>query len=328
MRWALILLAVGCPLVGRAEAGGAKKKPDVGTREITLRSEIRTPPVPVAESPQGVVRFSLTADVDARGEGKGTLILDPNRRQFNEFGDVTRATEIAEVKLACALKLVKTRKVPDNKGGDEEHYLYEIQGKKITTRILLMAPSKELTFGRLLIHDKEGKVAFVINVQKPPIPPPCHPGCFPRGTPVLTPEGPRPIDTIRTGEVVTVVRPDGTTIPGRVQSVFVTRNRLLKVTTEGGTLFTTLTQPLCLSGGQFRPAGELTRGEMIFTWKDGKRQTVKVLAVSLTDREEEVFNLVLGGEEVFIAGGFLARSKPPAGNEIRIPKLEIRNKSE
>jgi hypothetical protein len=27
---------------------------------------------------------------------------------------------------------------------------------------------------------------------------------------------------------------------------------------------------------------------------------------------EPVFNLVLGDEEIFVAGGFLARSKPPA----------------
>jgi hypothetical protein len=39
---------------------------------------------------------------------------------------------------------------------------------------------------------------------------------------------------------------------------------------------------------------------------------VKVLAVVPTERTEKVFNLVLGNSKYFIAGGFLARSKPPA----------------
>lgn len=313
MRWAWILLAVSCPLVCCGEAGaGGKKKPVGGTREITLESGVHTPGVPVADRARTVVKFTLTAAVDAKGEGKGTLTLDPNLRQFNEFGDVVRATEIAEVKLPCTLKLVKTRKVPDNKGRDDEHYLYEIRGEKSPTRFFLMAFSKDLSVGRLLIHNREGQVAFVIDLRKRPVPAPCHPGCFPGGTPVLTPKGPRAIDTIRPGEEVVIVRPDGTTAAARVQSVFVTDNRLLKVETEGGVLLTTLTQPLCLTDGQFRPAGELGKGDTIFVWKGGKRQAVKVLAAALTDREEQVFNLVLGGDEVFIAGGFLARSKPPA----------------
>ncbi len=59
------------------------------------------------------------------------------------------------------------------------------------------------------------------------------------------------------------VRDDGTTQPVKVQSVFVTSNRILKVTTDSGDLFTTQTQPLCLEGGKFRAAGELHKGEQI-----------------------------------------------------------------
>jgi hypothetical protein len=140
---------------------------------------------------------------------------------------------------------------------------------------------------------------------------PCHPGCFPAGTLVETPTGLRPIETIRAGEVVLGVRPDGTTAPVKVQSIFTTPNRLVKVRTDGGIVFTTETQPLCLTDGRFRAAGELQKGDRIWRWQDGKRQVVTVLDVTQTERAEPVHNLVLGDSEIFIAGGFLARSKPP-----------------
>jgi hypothetical protein len=47
-------------------------------------------------------------------------------------------------------------------------------------------------------------------------PPPCHPGCFPAGTAVATPGGPRPIESLRRGDLVTLVGPDGTPTSGVV----------------------------------------------------------------------------------------------------------------
>src|SRR5262249_3112489 len=154
----------------------------------------------------------------------------------------------------------------------------------------------------------QGKVTHLIPMNPPDISP-CHPGCFPAGTPVQTPTGTGPIESIRTGDLVTVVRPNGTSLSGEVQSVFVTQNRLLKVYTEDGNhLFTTETQPLCLADGTARGAGEIKEGARIVRWQDGQRKVVKVQSVTSTDRLEKVFNLILGDSEIFIAGGFLARS--------------------
>jgi hypothetical protein len=111
--------------------------------------------------------------------------------------------------------------------------------------------------------------------------------------------------------LITIVRSDGTSAVGKVQSVFVTENRLVKVETDTDVLLTTLTQPLCLANGQIRPTEELQPGEQIFRWQDGKRQAVSVRRITRTDREEKVFNLILGDSEIFIAEGFLVRSKPP-----------------
>jgi hypothetical protein len=142
-------------------------------------------------------------------------------------------------------------------------------------------------------------------------PEPCHPGCFPRGTLVETPLGPRAIETIEADDELVAFLSGGEQIVGRVQSVFVTDNRLWKIATTGGTLLTTETQPLCLGSRQTRPAGELQPGDMILRWQNGGLCEEEVISVSSTNRIEKVFNLVLGDSELFVAGGYLASSKPP-----------------
>ncbi len=140
---------------------------------------------------------------------------------------------------------------------------------------------------------------------------PCHPGCFPRGTLVETPGGPRLIETIQPGDTLTAFH-NGQPLTATVQSVFVTSNRLWEVTTRAGVLVTTKIQPLCLALDRPLPAGDLKPGDTILHSQDGVIQATEVVSVAPTDRTEQVFNLVLGDSEVFVAGGFLARSKPPA----------------
>ncbi len=72
------------------------------------------------------------------------------------------------------------------------------------------------------------------------------------------------------------------------------------------------TQPLSLVDGGLRAAGELKPGDRIHSWDGQERGTIAVRSVTATDREAQVFNLVLGEPVLFIADGILARSKPPA----------------
>jgi hypothetical protein len=147
--------------------------------------------------------------------------------------------------------------------------------------------------------------------------PPCHPGCFPRGTLVETPHGKRSIEDIQPGDFVTTIFANGVTETANVQSVFVTENRLWKVVTEVGAFFTTETQPLCLAGDTIKPAGELQPRDRILRRLNGAIQSVEVQSVSPTPRIEKVFNLILGDSEIFVAGGYLVRSKPPAAIALR-----------
>lgn len=141
---------------------------------------------------------------------------------------------------------------------------------------------------------------------------PCHPGCFPAGTMVRTLSGLQCVETIHPGDFITTIDADGDATSSQVQSIFVTDNRLWQADTDAGPLITTQTQPLYVGAGKVLQVGDLQPGDTIFRWQDGTRQPVKVLAVSSTGRVEKVYNLILGNSEVFIAGGFLARSKPPA----------------
>ena len=141
---------------------------------------------------------------------------------------------------------------------------------------------------------------------------PCHPGCFPRGTLVDTPCGPQPIDSIQPGDLITTVLSTGEIATVKAQFVFVTENHIWKVYTSLGTLYTTQTQPLCPAADKTCQVGKMKPGDHILRRLDGELQSAEVLEISRTDRTEKVFNLILGDSEVFVANGFLARSKPPA----------------
>ena len=140
---------------------------------------------------------------------------------------------------------------------------------------------------------------------------PCHPGCFPGGTEVDTPQGRRLIETLGKGDVVTAMLPSGQATSATVQSVFVTDNILWRIETDGGELYTTSIQPLCVSLDKILPAGKLQPGDSLVRRQEGEIQIVKVLSVTPTERLVRVFNVVLGDSEIFVANGFLARSKPP-----------------
>jgi hypothetical protein len=141
---------------------------------------------------------------------------------------------------------------------------------------------------------------------------PCHPGCFPHGTLIATPTGLREIESIAVGDLVTTILPAGESTATAVQSIFTTKNRLWQIDTDGGTIITTETQPLCTALTDVVAAGSLKRGDSILLYRDSKVQIAKVIEAAATARWETVVNLVLGNSEVFVADGVLARSKPPA----------------
>ena len=143
---------------------------------------------------------------------------------------------------------------------------YEITGPKIISKLSLARETAAgWSYARFLWATKEGKNRTLVVLRGPepelkerPVPP-CHPGCFPAGTPIQVAGGTKVIEDLRAGDVVTTIGPDGKAGPGKVVAMFVTKNRLVQVHVDGKTLITTATQPLC-AGRRQAPAGRRAKG--------------------------------------------------------------------
>jgi len=293
-------------------------------RTIELSGTIDGRGLPMSECDFGVHRIKLVAQVDKKGEGSGTLILDDTPNPVDEYGAAITVKAERPLELECTLKLVGTKKVlaegpPGAPAAEVEWQRYEITGPKIISTLSLARETRaDWTYARFLWATKEGKNRTLVVLHGPepkldrPPPPPCHPGCFPSGTPIQIPGGTKVIEDLRTGDVITTIGPDGKPGPGKVAAMFVTQNRLVQVAIEGKTLITTATQPLALADGKLRAAGELKAGDRVHVWAKGERTTATVKSVEATDRQAPVYNVVLGDPVLFVANGFVARSKPPA----------------
>lgn len=292
-------------------------------RTIELNGTVDGRGLPMAECDSGVHKIKLVIHVDRKGEGTGTLVLDATPNPVDDYGAPVTIKADPPVKLDCTLKLVGSKKaLSEGPGGgpavEVEWQRYEITGPKIVSKLALVRVANgDWSTARFLWATKEGKDRTLVNLLGPqpdvrPPPPPCHPGCFPAGTQVQVPGGTKAIEDLRAGDPVTTVGPDGKPGQGKVAAMFVTKNRLVQVDIEGKTLITTATQPLSVADGKLRAAGELKAGDRIHVWVKGERASVVVKSVDVTEREAPVYNVVLGDPVLFVANGFVARSKPPA----------------
>jgi hypothetical protein len=297
---------------------------------VELRSPYSSPGLPLAESKYPVYSISIEAQVNTKGEGKGKLALILTPPNYDEYGDFvtgrevdgverTRKNQRAPVVLDCAFEFVKAGFVGRVNEPSAKRSVFRIKGPKITSALFVATEGPGLTTGRLLVLGKDQRVEYVVELTdlKPSkvderLTPPCHPGCFPAGTLVLVPDGSKRIELVRAGDTVTTISADGGAGRGVVQSVFTSKNRIMEVRTENGTVLTTEAQPLCLKDGGFRRAGDLKVGDRIWQWRNGRRVETVVRAVVATGKEAPVFNLILGDSAIFVAGDFLARGKPPA----------------
>jgi hypothetical protein len=165
---------------------------------VELRSDLLVSGLPLAECARSIYGVRLMARLDKKGEGSATLELDPNAPVYDELGFQTTGSNLPPVKLECSLKLVNKKKIKLRESPriaaplvEVEWVLLEVRGPKITSRLFLAREDKAWgQWARLLLHDKAGKVRYAVRVTAPPLPPPCHPGCFPAGTLVRTSASP------------------------------------------------------------------------------------------------------------------------------------------
>ncbi|MFO0935917.1 MAG: Hint domain-containing protein [Gemmataceae bacterium] len=299
--------------------------PNPGVKFFEFQSKrIGVTGMPLADCDQPVMQIHFTGKTDEKGQGKGSLVLDfTGNPQFDEFGFETKYPARNDKTFECTIEFVKkTTKLyvsrrlgADEKEGRESKLvwsLYRIKSPAIKTPLFISSVDQaDYGLGRFLVQDDAGKVKYAIDLQLPPRPEPCHPGCFPPGTEVRIATGTTTIEKVQKGDSIMTISPEGQKTLKAVSAVFVTRNRLLEVRTRNRMLTTTETQPLALVSGGYRPAGELKPGDRIWIWADAQRTEATVDSVTKTKQDSDVYNLVLGEPTTFIAGGFLVRSKPP-----------------
>jgi hypothetical protein len=299
---------------------------------IVLYSAHFSPGLPLPEVKHPVYAVRLEAAVNARGEGKGVLILTQTPPNYDEYGDFVTGQEtdvkqrppltqdVPPVRLDCQIELEKRGGIGRVNQGMVQWSLFRLTGPKFGSTLYVATTGVALGAGRLLVYGKHDRAEYVVELnafdpnaprkEGPPVP--CHPGCFPAGTPVVTPDGSRRIEQVKVGDVVTTVGPDGTAGRGTVSKLYTTTNALVEVRTDHGTAVTTDAQPFSLTDGQFRRAGDLKPGDRVWRWRDAKRSEAVVRSVAATGRREAVFNLIVGDSATFVAGGFVVRGKPPA----------------
>ena len=297
--------------------------------KVQLVSEAFAPGIPLPESVHPVYGVRLDAEVDARGEGKGTLTFATTPPNYDEYGDLVNGRETDNVDrsrkngkppavLDCTIEFVKAGAIGHVNDAPTKRSVYRLKGPKVTTALVFVTTGPGLASGRLLVPGQDGRPEYVVEMRLIPPPragdniAPCHPGCFPAGTPVRTATGTAKIETLKVGDAVTTVGAGGQAASGKVTHLYETTNKLVEVKTDGGTALTTHEQPLCLVTGGLRRAGDLKAGDRVWRWVNGERQATTVATVTATGRTATVYNLILGDSAVFVAGDFLARGKPPA----------------
>ncbi len=134
-------------------------------------------------------------------------------------------------------------------------------------------------------------------------------GCFPPGTPIATPCGEVPIESLAPGDAILSLTDQGLLVPTAVRSLLVARNELLEVKTRRGSLQATPDHPVGGVGGNFQPLGELHRGDRILRWASGRLTSDRVRRVSQGLSEALVFNLQVDAPHTFLASGIVVHNK-------------------
>ena len=102
-------------LVAACAALAAADDPDKPAVELSGTIDGRG--LPMAEADLGVHRIKLIVKADAKGEGTGTLVLDPTPNPVDEYGMPVTVKSEPPVKLECTLKLTGSKKVLSAEAG-------------------------------------------------------------------------------------------------------------------------------------------------------------------------------------------------------------------
>ncbi len=127
--------------------------------------------------------------------------------------------------------------------------------------------------------------------------------CFAAGTPLLTPDGSRPIEQFKPGDFVLArseFNPNGPVEPKIVEETFVTIGRIVHLHVNGQVIRTTTEHPFWVYNRGWLPARELQIGDRLVS-HDGKTAAVEDLLD--TGELETVYNLRVADHHTYFVGG-------------------------
>lgn len=129
---------------------------------MELQSEALTPGLALGEMKEPIHQVRLLVDIDGKGPGRGTLVLDPNTPEFDDFGRLVggivtpqvsgnKRGPLRAVELACDITFVKE--------GADKWLLFRLTGPKITSTLFVATRGSILEGGpaRLVVIDKKAK---------------------------------------------------------------------------------------------------------------------------------------------------------------------------
>jgi len=136
---------------------------------MELQSEALTPGLVLGEMKEPIHQVRLLVDIDGNGPGRGTLVLDPNTPEFDDFGRLVggivtpqvsgnKRGPLRTVELTCDITFVKE--------GPDKWLLFRLTGPKITSTLFVATRGSILEGGpaRLVVIDK--KVKSVVDMTR------------------------------------------------------------------------------------------------------------------------------------------------------------------
>ena len=139
--------------------------------------------------------------------------------------------------------------------------------------------------------------------------------CFIAGTPITTPDGPRPIEEIRSGDPVTVLTDAGPVSAPVKWTVSSTRAGIVTIKTSDGQEFT-CSDNHCwkLTDGSWREAWTLQPGVPLAS----DHGPVSVLSVHVVDGKFRVYNFVIDHpDHTYMVGGLVVHNGKAAGGPVK-----------
>jgi predicted lipid-binding transport protein (Tim44 family) len=135
-------------------------------------------------------------------------------------------------------------------------------------------------------------------------------GCLAKGTPILTPSGPVPIEQLHRGDAVWTVL-HSRILPGIVQDcIKVEADEFLELQVAGRTLRVTPEHPFQIAPGVFRQAADLKTGYCLYVKDDGALCPTPIISIQkLPFTTRQAYNLLVSPGGTYLADGVIVHNK-------------------